>query len=402
MSGGVAILGAGHAGTTVAAMLRQQGYQGRIELFDAEAEQPYHRPPLSKHCTDDDVAQWLRPAGFFLEQEISLHLGEQVIGLDPAAVMVATAAATYQVDYAVLATGAESRILPIPGNDLEGVLPLRTLGDARALRKEMVQGRRILIIGGGYIGLEIAAVARVRGCEVTVAERERRVLARVASPELSAVIAGYHRARDVEIILGVEVLELIGERGRVRQAVLGDGTRMDCDVVLVGVGAIPREELALAAGLSCENGVVVDRRTRTSAPRVLAVGDVTRRPSWNGGPSVRLESIPSATEQARQAAALIADSAEPPPEVPWFWSDQFDLKLKMVGALPVSPNTVVRSDPASGRCSIFHLVDDKVAFVETINSAADFMAGKNFVTRRCAVDPDRLRDPSVALREAVR
>ena len=401
MTGGVAILGAGHAGTTVAAMLRQQGYPGPIELFDTEAEQPYQRPPLSKHSADD-VAQWLRPAGFFPEQQISLHLGEQVTGLEPEAPTVSTAAATYCVDYAVLATGAEARTLSIPGNDLAGVLPLRTLGDARTLRKEMAQGRRILIIGGGYIGLEVAAVARVRGCHVTVAERERRVLARVASPELSTVIADYHQDRGVQISVGVEVLELIGAGGRVREAVLGDGTRVGCDVVLVGVGAVPREELAVAAGLSCANGVVVDQRTRTSAPRVLAVGDVTRRPSWNGGPSVRLESIPSATEQARQAAALITGSAAPPPEIPWFWSDQFDLKLKMVGALPVSPNTVVRGDPASGRCSIFHLVDDKVAFVETVNSAADFMAGKSFVARGCAVHPDRLRDPTVALRDTVR
>ncbi|WP_329045055.1 FAD-dependent oxidoreductase [Amycolatopsis sp. NBC_01488] len=393
----VLIIGAGHAGATLAGLLRQAGHRGPVELFGDEVDLPYHRPPLSKKFAVGELEQWLRPAEFYREQDITLRLGEHVVELDTASREVRTASGdAYDYDHLVLATGAAPRRLALSGVDLAGVVTLRTLADARILRKCVDERRALVIVGGGYIGLEVAAVARANGVDVTVLEREERVLARVASPRLSEILADHHRARGSRIVTGARLARIAGHDGRVTAVVLEDGTEIPCEAVLIGVGAEPRDELAAAAGLRCDHGVVVDGHARTSDPHVLAIGDVTRRPGF-----VRLESIPSATEQARQAAATITGRAPVPPEVPWFWSDQFDLKLKIAGLVPAEPSTVLRGDPATGRFALFHLDGGALTAVESANSPAEFMAGKKFLASGARLDPARLADSSTPLRDAV-
>ncbi|GAB3688278.1 NAD(P)/FAD-dependent oxidoreductase [Saccharopolyspora tripterygii] len=401
-SGGrVLIIGTGHAGVTLAGLLRQAGHAGPIELYGDELDLPYQRPPLSKKFADGELEQWLRPAQFYREQDIELRLGERITSIDARARQVRTAAGeTRGYDHLVLATGARPRPLNVHGTDLNGVVSLRTLADARVLRKCVDERRDLVIIGGGYIGLEVAAVARSAGIRVTVVEREERVLARVASAQLSKIMTAHHRSRGTRIVTSAEVRAIEGSDGRVNGVELGDGRVLGCQAALVGVGAVPRQELAEHAGLRCEQGVVVDAHARTSDPHILAIGDVTIRPVGNGSMS-RLESIPSATEQARQAVATITGTGPSPAEVPWFWSDQFDLKLKIAGLIPAAPRTALRGDPATGRFALFHHDGRNIIAVESANRPAEFMAGKKLIASEAWVDPVKLADETVPLRDAV-
>jgi 3-phenylpropionate/trans-cinnamate dioxygenase ferredoxin reductase subunit len=380
----VVVVGGGHAGTMLAALLRQGGHRGEIIMFGDEVDFPYHRPPLSKKFVNGDLEQWLRPAPFYTEQSIELRLGEPVSSIDRDARRV-QASAPCAYDVLVLATGARPRGLSVPGADIGGVVRLRTLEDARALRKHLVAERRVVIIGGGYIGLEVAAAARVNGVEVTIVEREQRVLARVASHDLSAALTSYHRERGITVITNAVVRRFTGRDRQVQAVVLDDGTVLPCDVVVVGVGAAPRDELGADAGLHCDQGIVVDGSARTSDPSVYAIGDVTRRPVPGVDGPMRLESIPSATEQARQACASILGAKVPDPEVPWFWSDQFDLKLKIAGVVVPGHHVVRRGDPKSGKFALYHHdnAGDVIA-VETANAPAEFMAAKRLLRNRHA------------------
>jgi len=395
------VVGSGHAGAMLTALLRQGGHRGEIVMFGDELDLPYQRPPLSKKF-DGELEQWLRLAPFYAEQRIDLRLGERICAIDLEGRRVcASGGDVCGYDVLVLATGARPRELPVPGSGLGGVVMLRTLEDARALRKQLTAERRVVIIGGGYIGLEVAAAARAIGVEVTVVERERRVLARVASPDLSAILTAYHRERGTAIITSAEVRRLTGRDGQVRAVVLSDGTALPCDAVVVGVGAVPRDELAIAAQLRCDQGVVVDWATRTSDPAVYAIGDVTRRPVPGVDGLMRLESIPSATEQARQAAAAILGTEPPPAAVPWFWSDQFDLKLKIAGVVVPGRDVVRRGDPSSGHLALFHHDGGVVTAAETVNAPAELVAAKNLIGSRRPVAPAQLADTSLPLRQAV-
>ncbi|MFD0311014.1 NAD(P)/FAD-dependent oxidoreductase [Streptomyces sp. NPDC127119] len=406
----VVVVGGGHAGTTLAGLLRQGGYRGELVLLGSETDLPYQRPPLSKKFDGDGPVQWLRPAEFYREQDITVRLGEQVTVVDRAARRVRTASGgTYAYDVLVLATGAVPRGLTLPGADTRGVITLRTLSDARVLRGYLADRGRLVIVGGGYIGLEVAAAARANGVEVTVVEREGRVLARVASTRFSQALTRHHRARGTDIVTGARVVGLTSRHGHVDGVELADHGRLECDAVLVGVGAVPQDGLARAAGLECDEGIVVDGRARTGDPSVLAIGDATRRPVAGVPGSLRLESIPSATEQARQACSVILGTATPAAEVPWFWSDQFGLKLKIAGVVrepgdsgaQVTRGTAVRGDPSSERFALFHHEDRIVTAVESANAPADFAAGRKFIASRRRVDPARLADPGTPLSEAV-
>jgi 3-phenylpropionate/trans-cinnamate dioxygenase ferredoxin reductase subunit len=401
----VVIIGAGHAATALVGLLRQEGHTGKILLIGEELDYPYHRPPLSKKFAEGELEQWLRPAEFYREQDVAVRLGEQVTEIDRGAGQIVLASGErIGYDVLVLATGARPRPLPVPGADLAGVGALRTLGDARTLRKWVAEGRRLAVIGGGYIGLEVAAVARATGVDTVILEREDRVLARVASPELSAILTAQHTAQGTVVRTGVGVAGLEGAEGQVRRVVLGSGETVDCTAVLAGIGAVPCDELAVAAELECgpAGGVVVDGGARTSDPAILAIGDVTCRPVPGLDGARRLESIPSATEQARQAVATIMGSAPPAPETPWFWSDQFDLKLKIAGVVRPGTDVVRRGDPETGRFALFHLRDGIPVAVESANAAPEFMAGKKWIGAGTPVDPGRLADPGIALRDAVR
>lgn len=399
----VVIVGAGHAGGSAAAFLRQYGHTGPIVLIGEEPLLPYQRPPLSKawlkgEADADSLA--LKPADWYAEAGVSLRLGGVVSGIDRQARVVSLASGeTVPYDYLILATGARARALPIPGADLEGVLSLRTAADAEALKGALGPGKRLAVVGGGYVGLEAAASARALGGEATIIEREERVLARVACETLSLFFQDYHRQRGVafELDAGVEAFE--GQGGRVSGVRLSGGRVIDCDVALVGIGAVPNDELAKAAGLECANGVVVDLSARTSDARIFAIGDVSWRPLPLYERPFRLESVPNALEQAKQAACAIVGRAGPAPEVPWFWSDQYDLKLQIAGLPFDVDRQVMRGDVAAAKFAVFHLKGDLLQAVEAVNAPPEFMAGKMLIAKRTPVSIEKLADTTISMKD---
>jgi 3-phenylpropionate/trans-cinnamate dioxygenase ferredoxin reductase subunit len=374
-----------------------------VVLIGAEPVGPYHRPPLSKSLLKGEFEQPLLPKDFYREQRIELRIGTRVVSIDRDGRFVRLAdGETVPYDVVILATGAKARRLPVPGVDLEKVYELRTLTEARVLHDVLSPGRRLAIVGGGWIGLEVAASARSAGIDVTVIGREERLLARVASEGLSQFMTDYHLREGTKLYTSARVTALEPMRGRrVGSVVLDDGRTIPCDRVLIGVGSVVDDELARAAGLPCDDGVIVDEHARTEDPRIYAVGDVTLRPLAFHDGLFRLHSIPSAVEQARQAVASILGKPAPKPEVPWFWSDQFDLKLQIAGLLLDTDAVTVREDRSSTKQAIFHTRDDRLVAVEAINATQEFMAGKRMIREEFQLDLSRLADPSVPLDEVV-
>lgn len=400
----IVIVGAGQAGSSAAVFLRQFGWTGPIILLGEEPVPPYQRPPLSKAWLKgeaDAAGLALRPADFYAKQAVQLRLDVRVVAVDRGAQMLhLNGGETLAYDYLILATGARPRRLALPGHDLDGVLELRTTADADRLQAALRLKVRLAVIGGGYVGLEVAASARALGAEVVVLEREARLLARVASPALSAFMLDRHRAHGVEVKLAAAVEALEGQAGHVRGVRLMDGRLVGCDVALLGVGAVPNDELAQAAGLTCAGGIVVDLAACTSDPAIHAIGDCTQRPLPLYGRSGRLESVPNAIEQARQAASALCGRASPAAEVPWFWSDQYDLRLQMAGLLFDARDAVVRGDMATAGFAVFHLNADGVLLaVEAVNAAPEFMAGRMMIGRRQRVSRERLADLSLSMRD---
>lgn len=394
----VLIIGAGHAGGSIAAFLRQYGHEGPIVLAGEEGAPPYQRPPLSKAWLKGEAdleALLLRPLSLYAEQNIDFRPSMVAVAVDPAAKTVAFhdgSSETY--DILVLATGSTARKLPVPGGDHPDLLELRTMKDAERLKAVLGPGKRLAVVGGGYVGLEAAASARALGAEAVVIERAPRVLARVASETLSAFFTAQHRAHGVEILTDAEVVAVA------RDGVsLADGSVVSADAVLVGVGALACDALARSAGLTCDDGVVVDAEARTSDPAIFAIGDMTRRPiPVHGGVHHRLESVPNALEQAKQAAAAIVGRAGPTPEVPWFWSDQYEVKLQIAGLPFDADRQVVRGDPTASGFAVFHLNGDRIVCVEAVNAPPEFMAGKQLIAKATPVDVDKLADPAVSMK----
>ena len=400
----VVIAGAGHAGGSAAAMLRQLGFEGSIVLIGDEPIPPYERPPLSKAWLKGEASAEslaLRPAEFYGTQKIDLRLNTAVTGIDRAAKTVSLGTGeTVAYDHLILALGARARRLPIPGIELDGVLELRTAADADKLKAALGPGKRLAVVGGGYIGLEAAASARGLGAEATIIERESRVLARVACQQLSDFFEDYHRAQGVTIEVSTGVDGLEGANGRVTAVRLTDGRLVPCDATLIGVGAVPNEEIARDAGLTCDGGIVVDLSARTSDPSIFAIGDCTKRPLPLYDRTMRLESVPNALEQAKQAAAAIYGRPPLPPEVPWFWSDQYDLRLQIAGIPFDATQIVVRGDIAAGKFALFHLAEDGlVRAVEAVNASTEFMGGRRIVQRGKRLTADRIRDMAVSMQE---
>lgn len=399
----VVIVGAGHAGGSAAAFLRQYGHTGKITLIGDEPLLPYQRPPLSKAWLKgeaDAESLQLKPDSWYEDAGVSLRLGGVVVSIHRGAKTVTLASGeTLPYDFLILATGARARMLPIPEADLAGVLALRTAADAEALKGALGPGKRLAVVGGGYVGLEAAASTIALGGRATIIERESRVLARVACETLSTFFQDYHGARGVKFELNAGVEGFEGENGHVTGVRLADGRTVACDAALVGVGAHPNVELAQDAGLECAGGVVVDLEARTSDPFVFAIGDVTHRPLPLYDRQFRLESVPNALEQAKQVAAAIAGKPMPPHEIPWFWSDQYDLKLQIAG-LPFDADTqVVRGDVAAAKFAVFHLKGDLVQAVEAINAPPEFMAGKQLIAKRTPVSLDKLADPTISMKD---
>lgn len=404
----IVIVGAGHAGGSVAALLRQYGFDGEVVLIGEEPVAPYQRPPLSKALLKGEGEEedlLLRPADFYVEQNIELRLGQTVTSIDRAGKVVVLAdGGTVSYDTLILATGSTARKLAVPGAELANVLELRTLADGRKLRAAIRPGVRLLVVGGGYVGLEVAASARALGAKVVVVEREARLLARVASDVLADFMHDAHTRHGVTLLTGRTVTALAaGDDGAVGGVTLDDGQSLPADLVVVGVGGVACEGLGAAAGLTCDGGVVVDEAARTSDPDVYALGDMTRRPvPVHDGRVVRLESVPNALEQAKQAAAAITGRSPPVPEVPWFWSDQYDLKLQIAGLADGADRMVVRTVAEGAGLAVFHLAGDRLLCVEAINAPAEFMGGRLLIGKATPVDADKLADPSVSMKAVAR
>jgi 3-phenylpropionate/trans-cinnamate dioxygenase ferredoxin reductase subunit len=399
----VVILGAGHAGGTAAALLRQYGFEGPITLVGAEPVPPYQRPPLSKawlkgEADADSLA--LKPVEFYAEHGIDFRASITATKLNRGQKTVTLSdGSSLAYDALIIATGARAIPLPIPGADLDGVMFLRTAADAELLKATVGPGKRLAVVGGGYIGLEVAASGRALGAEVVVLEREDRLLARVACDVLSSFFKAQHEAHGVTFELSATATAFEGADGHVTGVTLADGRTIACDAVVVGVGAAPNDELARDAGLEVARGVVVDLDARTSDPAIFAIGDVAHRPMPIYGRMFRMESVPNALEGAKQAAAAIAGRPAPAGEVPWQWSDQYDLKLQIAGYAFDVDEILVRGDPASAKFAVFHLKGDLVQSVEAINSPPEFMMGKQLILARRPVDKARLADPSVSMKE---
>ncbi|WP_310083254.1 FAD-dependent oxidoreductase [Caulobacter sp. BE254] len=399
----IVILGAGHAGGCVAAYLRQYGHEGSITLVGEEPIAPYQRPPLSKAWLKgeaDAETLALRPLAFYADSGIDFRPNVRAITINRSTKTVTlSAGGPIAYDILIIATGARPMTLPVDGADLPGVLFLRTAADAEHLKAALGPGRRLAVIGAGYIGLEAAASARALGSDVVVIERESRILARVACDVLSSFFQARHEARGVRFILGGGVTAFEGADGAITGVRLSDGRVVACDAALVGVGAVPNDDLAAAAGLECARGVVVDLQARTADPSIFAIGDVAHRPMPIYQRMLRMESVPNALEQAKQAASAIVGRPPPAGETPWQWSDQYDIKLQIAGYPFDVDDVLVRGDPAAGSFAVFHMKGDQIQAVEAINAPPEFMMGRQLIGNRKAVDRARLIDPSVSMKE---
>jgi 3-phenylpropionate/trans-cinnamate dioxygenase ferredoxin reductase subunit len=400
----ILIVGGGQAGAQAIDTLRREGFAGRLVLIGDEPELPYQRPPLSKKYLSGEMAAdrlLFRHRSFYDEHRIELKLGRRAVRLDAAARQVELADGeklTY--DRLLLCLGADSRRLTCPGAALPGVHYLRGLADVASIQAGFKPPARVVIIGGGYIGLETAATCRKMGCEVTVLEMADRVMNRVVAPGVSQYFAQEHRSHGVTIICDMRVVCLEGQ-GRVERVVCADGTRHEADLVIVGVGAVATTELASAAGLACDNGIVVDEYCRTSDASIYAAGDCTNHPSLRFGRRVRLESVDNAFEQAKTAALNMLDRPVAHDRVPWFWSDQFDNKLLIVGLSQNHDRQVLRGDPASRSFSVCYLKGRELLAVEAVNHSKDYMAARKLIAERALLNVDKLADSEVALKEAI-
>jgi len=400
----ILIIGGGQAGAQAIDTLRREGFRGRLVLIGDEPELPYQRPPLSKKYLSGEMAADRLPfrhRAFYDEHRVELKLGRRAVRLNPAARQVELADGeqlTY--DRLLLCLGAESRQLTCPGAALAGVHYLRGLADVAPIQAGFKPQARVVIIGGGYIGLETAATCRKMGCEVTVLEMADRVMNRVAAPSVSQYFAQEHRAHGITLICDTRVVCLEGQ-GRVENVVCADGTRHAADLVIVGVGAVATTELASAAGLACDNGIVVDEYCRTSDALIYAAGDCTNHPSPRFGRRVRLESVDNAFEQAKTASLNLLDRPVVHDRVPWFWSDQFDNKLLIVGLSQDCDRLVLRGDPASRSFSVCYLKGRELLAVEAVNHSKDYMAARKLIAERALFDVGKLADSELALKEAI-
>ena len=396
----VVIVGAGHAAVQAVDTLRREGHLGPIVLVGDEPYVPYNRPPLSKKYLSGEVERerlWLRSAQYYQQHRVDTRLGVRVTAIDRATQRLRLSdGGELNYDKLILCMGSTPRRLEVPGHDLAGIHCLRTIADVDAIRADLGSTRRLVVIGGGYIGLEAAASAHHLGLDVTVLEMADRPMARVVAPEVSAFFAQRHEREGVRLLCNTSVTAITGE-GRVSAVRCGD-REFPAELVIVGVGILPDVTLAAAAGLRCDNGVWVDEQCRTSDPNVYAAGDCTNHPSVRYGRRVRLESVDNAVEQARTAAANICGKAARHEHIPWFWSDQYDVKLQIAGLSQGYESTVLRGDPASGSFALYYLAGGELLAVDAINSMRDFMNGKKWLAERKRPDPERLADPTTDLK----
>jgi 3-phenylpropionate/trans-cinnamate dioxygenase ferredoxin reductase subunit len=406
MAGGVVIVGGGQGGFQTASSLRSEGYDGPIRLVGEEPHIPYQRPPLSKAFVlgkQDQTRILLRPEKYYAEHRIVLLAGERVVSIDTASQSVTFASGgRVPYDSLVLATGARNRTLPVPGAELEGVLHLRTLTEAVELKQRLENARNVVVIGGGFIGLELAASARTLGKNVTILETLPRLMARVVAPVVSEFFRAAHSQRGVQVKLDAQVREIRGPGGKVGSVLLTDGSSIPADLVIVGIGVLPNMELAQEAGLEAStvppHGITVDEFLHTRDSRIFAIGDCAEYPNTFAAARVRLESVQNAVDQAVCVARNIAGQPAPYHAAPWFWSDQFDLRLQMVGLPAGHDQTVVRGSPETGKFSVFYYNSGRLSAVDSINSPIDHLIARKMIAAGTSPTPEQAADLSVNLK----
>ena len=405
----IVIVGAGQAASQAIDMLRKSDYAGTLTIVGDEPMAPYQRPPLSKKYLAGLLARdrlVIRHDAFYDDHRVDTRWGHTAVRLDPAQRKVfLDDESELPYDTLLLATGSSPRKLAVPGHDLGGVHYLRTVADVDRIRAELATARRAVVVGGGYIGLEVTATLRDRGVDVTVLEMADRVMNRVVCPPVSQFYEAEHRKRGVQLLLNARLEEFVsagnGKNARVGAVRCADGRETEADLVIVGVGVVPNDSLASAAGLSCTNGIVVDEHCRSSDPHIFAAGDCTQHHNRHFNLQVRLESVDNAFEQANTAALNMVGITTVHDKVPWFWSDQYDLKMIIVGISQGHDEVVMRGEPTGDGFSACYLKDGELIAIETINQAKDQMAARKLIAARARPDRAKLADPSVLLRDTV-
>jgi 3-phenylpropionate/trans-cinnamate dioxygenase ferredoxin reductase subunit len=402
MSSTTVIIGAGHSAGQVVASLRQKKYDGNVVLIGDEDHYPYQRPPLSKKFLAGELAAerlYVKPAAFYDEPGIDVRLNTVIAEIDPIGKKVVDAnGQSCDYDDLIIATGARVRRLDLPGSDLPGVHYLRTIQDVTLMQSYMRKDARLVIIGGGYIGLEVAAVSARLGLKVTVVEMADRVMSRVVSEQVSSFFEAEHRQHGVDLKLSTGLAGFSGNES-IEKVELSDGSSIAADLVLIGIGVVPNVELAVAAGLNVDNGILVDEYCKTSAPNIYAVGDCTSHPNHLLGRQLRLESVHNALEQAKTAASNICGEELKYSQVPWFWSDQYDLKLQIAGISQGFDATVIRGNVAERAFSCLYLKDGQLIAIDSINAPRDFMQSKALIGNHAIIGLDKLANTDIALKD---
>lgn len=398
----IVIVGAGHAAGQIVVTLKQRKFDGTIILIGEEPYLPYQRPPLSKKYLAGELSAerlYVKPISFYDDPGIETRLNARVESINPGAASVKVEGGeTINYDTLILATGSRARRLSIDGGDLDGIHYLRSIDDVNKIRTEFEQCRQLVIVGAGYIGLEVAAVSNQLGLSVTVVEVADRVMSRVVSPQVSSFYQREHAARGVDLKLSTGIARFLGD-SRVSEIETIDGRTIPADVVLVGVGIEPNSELADAAGLETDNGIVVDDHCRTSDPNVFAVGDCTSHPNDIYGQRIRLESVHNALEQAKTAAANACGDDVQYSQVPWFWSDQYDIKLQIAGLSQGYDDVVIRGKPEDRSFACLYLKNGRLIAVDAINAARDFMQSKALIASAASPDKHKLEDTGILLKD---
>jgi 3-phenylpropionate/trans-cinnamate dioxygenase ferredoxin reductase subunit len=394
------IVGAGQAAAQAIQSCRQLGFDGDITLVGEEGYPPYQRPPLSKKYLAGELVKtrlFLKSQSFYSSRGVELRSSVRAVEIDAENQRVRLSdGSTSDYDFLLLATGARPRRLSVPGNDLTGVHYLRSIDDVDAITPQLAGPSSVVIVGGGYIGLEVAAVCVRHGHRVTVLEAASRLMSRVVCRETAAFFAQAHAEAGVDIHCDSHVVEFNGQ-SRVSSVKTSEGTAFQADCVILAIGVDPNTALAASAGLRCDNGIAVDSFARTEDPRIVAAGDCTSHPHPWVGTRVRLESVHNAIEQAKAASKSLVGAGEPFDEVPWFWSDQYDLKLQIVGLARDYDTTITRGDPTSRSFAVYYLRDGQPVAIDAVNRPRDFLLGKRLLATRAEVPVDAIADTNVDL-----
>jgi 3-phenylpropionate/trans-cinnamate dioxygenase ferredoxin reductase subunit len=404
VASGVVIAGAGQAGFQAAFSLRTEGYAGPVTLIGDEPSLPYQRPPLSKGCLSgkqdiDDID--LRPEAFYNTHNITLRMGERITAIDRANQCVELASGPIPYDTLLLATGARNRTLNVPGAELSGICYLRTRDDAAALMDRLEMAENVVVIGGGFIGLEVAAAAAAHGKRVVVVEPQSRLMQRAVGPVISEFFREMHQRHGVEFVFGQACAAIIGENGTVTAVQLTNSATLPADLVAVGIGVLPNTELAQAAGLAVANGILVDEHLRTNDPNICAIGDCAAFPSHFARATVRLESVQNAVDQARCFAAAVCGNPQPYNAVPWFWTDQFEAKLQMVGLSTNFDQEVTRGPLESGKFSVCYFRENRLIAIDSVNRPGDHLAGRKLIANATPLTAEQAADPAFDLKSAL-